>query len=117
MPDFDADVIIIGAGPAGCLAACLIRQQGFSVRILEKNTFPRFVIGESLLPQVMNLLESAGMLDAVRKHGFQLKNGAVFHRAGQVTTFDFHDKFSPGPSDTFQVQRADFEPTWNDYSG
>ena len=71
-------VIIIGAGPAGCIAGALLSHKGYQVTILERDTFPRFSIGESLLPQCMEFIEQAGMLDAVRKAGFQLKTGAAF---------------------------------------
>ena len=53
-----AEVVIIGAGPAGTLAAALLRQRGHSVAIVERDTFPRFQIGESLLPRCMDHLQS-----------------------------------------------------------
>ncbi len=104
-----SDVLIIGAGPAGCLAATLLCQQGLSVHIIEKARFPRFVIGESLLPQLMSILEKAGMSEALAAAGFQKKDGAVFHRDGQITQFEFADKLSAGPSETYQVKRAEFD--------
>lgn len=103
------DVLIIGAGPAGSVAAGLLRQRGIQVLVLEKETFPRFSIGESLLPQSMAYIEAAGMLQAVVEAGFQYKNGAAFSRAGRHTAFDFRDKFSPGWGTTYQVQRAHFD--------
>ncbi len=103
------DILIIGAGPAGAVAACLLRQQGRQVLILEKEQFPRFSIGESLLPQSMEYLEQAGLLRDVVEAGFQYKNGAAFARGEQRTQFDFRDKFSEGWSTTYQVQRADFD--------
>ena len=53
------EVLIIGAGPAGSVAAALLRQQGRQVLVLEREQFPRFSIGESLLPQSMEYLEQA----------------------------------------------------------
>ncbi|TDF64351.1 NAD(P)/FAD-dependent oxidoreductase [Cupriavidus sp. L7L] len=103
------DVVIIGAGPAGSVAAGLLRKHGIPVLVIEKEIFPRFSIGESLLPQSMAYIESAGMLRAVVEAGFQYKNGAAFSRAGQHTTFDFREKFSPGWGTTYQVQRARFD--------
>ncbi|POB66329.1 FAD-dependent oxidoreductase, partial [Vibrio vulnificus] len=79
------------------------------VIVLEKAQFPRFSIGESLLPACMEVVEQAGMLDAVNQHGFQFKNGAAFRKQGVYTEFDFTDKFTPGPGTTFQVQRATFD--------
>ncbi|SFM05354.1 NAD(P)/FAD-dependent oxidoreductase [Rugamonas rubra] len=103
------EILIIGAGPAGAVAAALLRQQGRQVLVLERELFPRFSIGESLLPQSMAYLEQAGMLQAVVQAGFQFKNGAAFMRDGCYTDFDFRDKHSAGWGTTYQVQRADFD--------
>ncbi|WP_454726441.1 MULTISPECIES: NAD(P)/FAD-dependent oxidoreductase [Cupriavidus] len=103
------DVLIIGAGPAGSVAAGLLRKRGIGVLVLEKETFPRFSIGESLLPQSMAYIEEAGMLQAVVEAGFQYKNGAAFARGDRYTDFDFRDKFSAGWGTTYQVQRARFD--------
>ena len=103
------EILIVGAGPAGSVAAALLRQQGRQVLVIEREQFPRFSIGESLLPQSMAYLEQAGMLQAVVEAGFQYKNGAAFVRRGSYTDFDFRDKFSPGWGTTYQVQRADFD--------
>jgi len=103
------EVVIIGAGPAGAVAAGLLRAKGHEVLILERQQFPRFSIGESLLPHCMEFIEEAGMLDAVKNAGFQSKNGAVFGWGARHSYFDFRDKFSPGPGTTFQVQRAQFD--------
>ncbi len=72
------DVVIIGAGPSGAVAAALLQQKSLSVLVLEKQQFPRFSIGESLLPHCMDFLDQADMLDAVNQAGFQPKNGAAF---------------------------------------
>ncbi|EGF32053.1 FAD-binding protein, inferred for ABFAE pathway, partial [Oxalobacteraceae bacterium IMCC9480] len=103
------DILVIGAGPAGAVAAALLRQQGRHVLILEREQFPGFSIGESLLPQSMEYLEQAGMLRAVVQAGFQYKNGAAFMRDGCYTDFDFRDKHAAGWGTTYQVQRADFD--------
>lgn len=103
------DVVIIGAGPAGSVAAALLRQQGRSVLVLEREQFPRFSIGESLLPQSMEYLEQAGMLRAVVEAGFQFKNGAAFVRRDSYIDFDFRDKYSAGWGTTYQVQRGHFD--------
>jgi flavin-dependent dehydrogenase len=103
------DVLIIGAGPAGSVAAALLRQQGRQVLIVEREQFPRFSIGESLLPQSMEYLEQAGMLQAVVEAGFQFKNGAAFVHGDGYTEFDFRDKHSKGWGTTYQVQRARFD--------
>lgn len=105
----NTDVAIIGAGPSGAVAAALLRQRGYAVTVLEQSHFPRFSIGESLLPQCMVFLDEAGMLDAVRAEEFQYKNGARFACNGVTTGFDFRDKFSAGPGTTYQVPRARFD--------
>ncbi len=103
------DVAIIGAGPSGAVAAALLRKSGRSVLVLERQHFPRFSIGESLLPQSMEYLEEAGMLQAVVEAGFQYKNGAQFMWRDQFTAYDFRDKHSPGWGTTYQVERAKFD--------
>ncbi len=107
--DINIDVVIIGAGPSGAIAASLLHQQGKQVLVLEKQHFPRFSIGESLLPNCMQFIEQAGMLEAVEQAGFQFKNGAAFRHNGTYTTFDFTEKFTQGPGTTFQVQRGQFD--------
>ena len=73
--------------------------------VLEREHFPRFSIGESLLPQCMAFLEEAELVDAVEAAAFQFKNGAAFCCGEAYDTFDFGEKFTPGWSTTFQVQR------------
>lgn len=105
------DVLVIGAGPAGAASAALLHQQGFSVRVVEATQFPRFVIGESLLPRCMDILEEAGLLDAVKAKGFIVKNGALFHRGDERCDFSFAEQFSKGWAWTWQVPRAEFDLT------
>lgn len=102
-------VIIIGAGPAGSVAAALLQNKGHQVIIIERDLFPRFSIGESLLPQCMEFIEQAGMLDAVNAAGFQLKSGAAFIHNDQYSDFCFANKFTAGHGTTFQVQRDKFD--------
>lgn len=103
------DILIIGAGPSGAVAAGMLRQRGYHVLVVEKQVFPRFSIGESLLPQCMEFIEEAGMLQAVVEAGFQFKNGASFALGEQRVDYDFRDKFSAGWGTTYQVQRASFD--------
>ncbi|MEO8550673.1 MAG: NAD(P)/FAD-dependent oxidoreductase [Kofleriaceae bacterium] len=105
----DPDVLVIGAGPSGAMAAALLAQRGYSVLVVERTRFPRFSIGESLLAYTAQLLQDAGMLDAVLAAGFQFKNGATFVCADQYEAFNFSDKVTAGLGFTFQVQRARFD--------
>ena len=102
-------VIIIGAGPAGSIAGALLSNKGYRATIVERDAFPRFSIGESLLPQCMEFIEQAGMLDAVQAAGFQLKTGAAFLHKGKHSEFCFADKFTDGFDSTYQVQRDRFD--------
>src|SRR5690625_1728479 len=104
-----ADVVIIGAGPSGAIAAALLRQRRYSVVVLERQHFPRFTIGESLLPHCMEYLEEAGMLEAVQRQGFQFKDGAAFGWGVRYVYYDFREKFTSGPGTTFQVDRGRFD--------
>lgn len=107
----EPDVLVIGAGPAGSVAAALLAQRGYQVLVLERQRFPRFSIGESLLAYTAQLLMDAGMFDSVVAAGFQFKNGATFVSGDQYAEFNFADKVSPGCPFTFQVIRSEFDVT------
>ncbi|MCF7503766.1 MULTISPECIES: NAD(P)/FAD-dependent oxidoreductase [Vibrio] len=109
MKKLSTQVVIIGAGPSGSIAASLLHKKGIDVRVIEKSLFPRFSIGESLLPACMEVIEQAGMSEAVADANFQFKDGAAFRKNGVYTAFNFEDKFSAGPGTTFQVQRGTFD--------
>ncbi|NRB38735.1 MAG: tryptophan 7-halogenase [Pseudomonadales bacterium] len=106
---FDADVLIIGAGPSGAVAAKLLRQRGYQVLVLERAEFPRFSIGESMLPQTMELLKKADMLSAIEQGDFQFKDGACFCAGNKEAIFDFGKQFSNGHTTAFQVERGKFD--------
>jgi flavin-dependent dehydrogenase len=101
--------LVVGAGPAGSVAAALLAQRGYDVLVAERQQFPRFSIGESLLAYSTQVLQDAGLLDAVLAGGYQFKNGATFACDERYAEFNFADKFTAGCSFTFQVLRSDFD--------
>ncbi|HEY0656455.1 MAG TPA: NAD(P)/FAD-dependent oxidoreductase [Chryseosolibacter sp.] len=107
----ETDVLVIGAGPAGSIAASIIDQAGLRVNVVEREKFPRFVIGESLLPRCMEVLEAAGLLEAVKAKNFQQKFGAKFLKDDSVSDFNFTEQFTNGWTWTWQVPRAEFDLT------
>ncbi|HNQ42603.1 MAG TPA: tryptophan 7-halogenase [Saprospiraceae bacterium] len=105
----ETDVLIIGAGPAGSVAAGILHNHNIRVIMVEKEKFPRFVIGESLLPRCMEAFEEAGFMDDLKRQGYQTKNGALFLRGDDKCDFDFNTQYTQGWNWTWQVQRAKFD--------
>jgi flavin-dependent dehydrogenase len=103
------DILIIGAGPAGTVAAAMVKKAGLDVLVVEKEKFPRYVIGESLLPRCMDVLDDAGLLKAVEKQGYQKKYGALFVRGSEECLFNFSDQHTQGWTWTWQVPRDHFD--------
>jgi len=108
------DIVIIGAGPSGSVAAGYLEKQDVSILVLEKQKFPRFTIGESLIPKCMDNFKEAGFLNTLNSQGFQKKYGARFIRDNEVAEFDFSKKFGEGWDWTWQVPRADFDQALTD---
>ena len=106
----ECDVFIIGGGPAGSMAAAKLVQAGFSVELVEKVRFPRFVIGESLLPRCNQLLEEANMLEAVKNAGFQFKGGVAFqNEQNDIKVVNFQQNMGQKHNSSFQVRRETFD--------
>lgn len=114
MKNINVDVLIIGAGPSGCVAASYLHNNGFNVKVVEKSKFPRFVIGESLLPRCMDHFEEVGLLDCLKNQKFEVKSGARFLKDDIVCNFDFSKKHTKGWDWTWQVPRADFDKALTD---
>jgi len=103
------EVLVIGAGPSGCVSAAYLHSKGIKVHVVEKSVFPRFVIGESLLPRCMDHFEEVGLLEGLDAFGFEKKFGARFIKGDKICEFDFSKKHTTGWDWTWQVPRADFD--------
>lgn len=105
----NTEVLIIGAGPAGSLAGATLANAGRQVIALEREYFPRFVIGESQLPRSIVLLEEAGLLEHVVSRNFMRKNAACFKKGNQTTRYPFADGLPGDPTYAFQTPRGLFD--------
>lgn len=114
MKSENVDVLVIGAGPSGAVSASILHQKGFKVKVIEKEKFPRFVIGESLIPRCMDNFDEAGFIEGVLEKNFEKKFGARFLRGTEVCNFDFSKKFTEGWDWTWQLPRAEFDKTLTD---
>ncbi len=103
------DVLIVGGGPAGSTAANLLAHDGHDVIVLEKEVFPRFHIGESLLPIDLPIFARLGVV--LDKSKFLRKDGAEFidERTGAKATFTFAEALDGTPQSAFQVERSRFD--------
>ena len=118
MTSFDYDLLVIGGGPAGSCAAAGARQHGLRTLLVEKCAFPRFHIGESLLPAGNRVLRETGVWPKVEAAGFVPKYGAEFHRSdgSSVKKVVFSESLVPGLDSTFQVERARFDGVLLDHA-
>ena len=113
------DVVVIGGGPAGSFVAGSLAKRGRRVAVLERKEFPRFHIGESLLPQSLSVLKRAGALERVVAQGFVKKTGASFLTGDgkRSARFDFGDSDPPSEFPyAYQVERRHFDKVLLDWA-
>ena len=105
------DVLIIGGGPGGSTAATYLAKAGKKVLVLEKERFPRFHIGESLLPYNRRIFEEMGVMPTLQEAGFLPKYGAQFHlgNSAKALKLVFQNGRFTRETTAFQVERAKFD--------
>jgi flavin-dependent dehydrogenase len=105
------DVVVIGGGPAGATVSTLLAQQGVSVQLFEREHFPRFHIGESLIPETYWVLKRLGMLEKMQRSHFVKKYSVQFVNASgrNSAPFYFWDNKPHECSQTWQVVRSEFD--------
>jgi len=105
------DVVVIGGGPAGSTVSTLMAQQGLKVQLFERERFPRFHIGESLIPETYWVLKRLGMLEKMQKSHFTQKFSVQFvnSQGRESAPFYFWDNKPHECSQTWQVERSEFD--------
>lgn len=105
------DVVVVGAGPAGSTAATLLADAGHDVLVCERTDFPRFKIGESLIPATHDVLRRLGMLETLRETSFPQKWSVQFYSGdGRASApFYFEETEPTERAQTWQVLRSEFD--------
>ncbi len=110
------EVIVVGAGPAGTTAATVLAQHGHKVTVLDKAAFPRYHIGESLIPYTYFTLQRIGLLEKLQKSHFTKKYSICFVSTDgkQSQPFFFDSHFDHPATQTWQVLRSEFDAMLRD---
>jgi flavin-dependent dehydrogenase len=105
------DVVVIGGGPSGSTCSTLLAQKGYRVRLFERERFPRFHIGESLIPETYWVLRRLNMLEKMKRSAFTQKYSVQFvnQRGKMSEPFYFREHNPHECSDTWQVLRSEFD--------
>lgn len=105
------DVVIIGAGPSGTAAAAILAEKGYRVLALEKGSFPRYCVGESLIPFTYHPLKRLGLIDSLKRSAFVKKHSVQFVApSGNASQpFYFNTRYDDNVSQTWQVLRSEFD--------
>jgi flavin-dependent dehydrogenase len=113
------DVVVIGGGPAGCTAAGLVASAGHSTLLVERERFPRFHVGESLMPECYWPLQRLGLIERMKASKFTPKKSVQFVTASgkESEPFYFTEHDPRESSTTWQVERADFDKMLFDRAG
>ena len=105
------DCIVVGAGPAGGTSAAIVAEAGYSTLLIERESVPRFHVGESLMPETFWPLARLGLTDRIKQSGWQIKKSVQFisHRGNESEPFFFRMHDDRDCADTWQVDRSEFD--------
>lgn len=108
-------VLVIGGGPAGATAAGLLARDGIDVTVVERDQFPRYHIGESILPSSLGILNLLGAREKIEKHGFQIKRGVIFQWGPDEWSLVFNE-LGDDTAYAWQVVRSEFDQILLDHA-